>query len=134
MRIAYFDTFAGIAGDMVLGAFISSGVEPTELKNELAKLKLGNVELDLNKVVRSGITAVKVDVVVSGEIEKVTDLGSDIHKHSHEVDSHGGHHAHPQDPSDEHGRSYLEIKHLIESADLSDFVKIKSLAIFRLIA
>ena len=134
MRIAYFDTFAGIAGDMVLGAFISSGVEPTELKNELAKLKLGNVELDLSKVVRSGITAVKVDVVVSGEIEEVTDLGSDIHKHSHEVDSHGGHHAHPDPSRDPSDRSYLEIKHLIESADLSDFVKIKSLAIFRLIA
>ncbi len=117
MRIAYFDTFAGIAGDMVLGAFISSGVEPTELKNELAKLKLGNVELDLNKVVRSGITAVKVDVVVSGEIEKVTDLGSDIHKHSHEVDSHGGHHAHPQDPSDE----LFELG--VHIADVSHYVR-----------
>lgn len=34
MRIAYFDTFAGIAGDMVLGAFISAGVDVKRLTEE----------------------------------------------------------------------------------------------------
>jgi hypothetical protein len=123
MRIAYFDTFAGIAGDMVLGAFISMGVDSKRLMDELAKLNLGNVELRVEKVVRSGITAMKVNVAVSGEVEKVTDLGPNIHEHSHEhSESHNG--------SRNHGRSYLEIKYLIENSNLSDFVKSKSLAVF----
>jgi uncharacterized protein (TIGR00299 family) protein len=125
MRIAYFDTFAGIAGDMVLGAFVSAGVDIKQLTNEIAKLNLGNVELRVEKKIRSGITATKVNVIVSGEIEKVTDLGGDVQKHSHEEGKHHSHHDHH-----EHGRSYLEIKYLIENSNLSDAVKSKSLAIF----
>lgn len=133
MKIAYFDTFAGIAGDMVLGAFIDSGVDPDALTNELAKLKLGDVELKLNKVVRSGITATKVDVAVSGTVEKVEDLGSSVHTHSdHEHHPHDHEHSHDHDHSHDHeqGRSYLEIKHLIENSGVSDSVKRNSLEIF----
>jgi hypothetical protein len=123
MKIAYFDTFAGIAGDMVLGAFISAGVDTKEVKDELSKLGIGNWDLKIGKVVRSGITAAKVDVVVSGEIERVNDLGVDVNAHPHEQDEpHGHHHG--------HGRSYLGIKYLIENSNLSDFVKSKSLNIF----
>lgn len=125
MRIAYFDTFAGIACDMVLGAFVSAGVDAKRLKDELGKLGIVNWELKIGKVVRSGITAAKVDVVVSGEVEKVNDLGADLgakKKAKGEREHHG------------HGRSYLEIKHLIEESNLSSFVKTKSLSIFHLIA
>ncbi len=128
MRIAYFDTFAGIAGDMVLGAFIDSGVDPRDLTNELSKLNLGNVELKLEKMVRSGITATKVDVIVGGESEKVEDLGTSVHRHEHKGHSSGEHeHSHDHD----HGRSYLEIRHLIESSGVSEPVKRNSLEIFR---
>lgn len=127
MRIAYFDTFAGIAGDMLLGAFISSGVDVTQLMDEIKKLNLGDVVLRVNKIVRSGITATKVNVVVSGQVEEVADLGPDVHGHQHRHnDSHGHEHT--------HGRSYLEIKDLIERSDLSSSVKAKSLAVFRILA
>jgi len=122
VKIAYFDAFAGIAGDMVLGAFVSAGADVKQLTNELAKLNLGNVELQVGKIVRSGITATKVNVVVSGEVEKVHDLVTDVHKQSHKHEKLHSHH--------EHGRTYLEIKFLIENSSLSDFVKSKSLAIF----
>ncbi len=128
MKIAYFDIFAGIAGDMVLGAFVSSGINPDNITRELTKLKLGGVDLEVSKVVRSGITAAKVDVVVAGETEKVSDLGSSVHMHSH--DKHGSdsrEHSHGHT----HGRSYIEIKHLIEESDLSEAVKRNSLDIFR---
>ncbi|HUI28571.1 MAG TPA: nickel pincer cofactor biosynthesis protein LarC [Candidatus Acidoferrales bacterium] len=126
MRIAYFDTFAGIAGDMVLGAFVSSGVDVNRLRSEIARLNIGNVELRAEKVVRNGITATKVDVVVSGRVEKVDDLGPSLHENSHKHSKHHGDH--------EHGKSYLEIKHLIENSGLSDFVKSKSLAVFSKLA
>ncbi len=128
MRIAYLDTFAGIAGDMVLGAFVSAGVDANLIKSEIDKLGIGNVELSLKKVVRSGITATKVDVVVAGEVESVNDLGSTIHHHDKEHTHDHGHH------DGENGRSYLEIKHLIDSSGLSDLVKRNSLEIFRRIA
>ncbi|MCL5034984.1 MAG: nickel pincer cofactor biosynthesis protein LarC [Bacteroidetes bacterium] len=128
MKIAYFDIFAGIAGDMVLGAFVSSGIDPDDIMKELTKLKLGGVDLRVSKVVRSGITAAKVDVVVAGETEKVSDLGSGVHLHSH-----GKHGSDSQEHSHSHahGRSYLEIKHLIQESDLSESVKRNSLDIFR---
>lgn len=65
MRIAYFDTIAGISGDMTLGAFVSAGVQLGQLSDELNRLQLRGVELEARHVERSGITAVKIDVVVS---------------------------------------------------------------------
>jgi hypothetical protein len=65
MRIAYFDTIAGISGDMTLGAFVSAGVSLDELSAELTKLGLTGFELQASHVERSGIVATKVDVVIS---------------------------------------------------------------------
>ena len=128
MRIAYFDTFAGIAGDMLLGAFVSAGLDINQLRARIAKLNLGIVELTSETVARSGITASKVNVIVGGKVETVVDLGSNVRDHAH---THGEHHDHHGTSTHERqGRSYLEIKHLIEVSTLSDFVKSKSLAIF----
>ncbi len=135
MRIAYLDTFAGIAGDMVLGAFISAGVDLEQLRSEISKLNLGNVDIRLGKIVRNGITAAKVDVLVSGQVEEVEDLGGDIndshhHGHDHERHHHAEEHAHKHG----HGKSYLEIKELIETSTLSEIVKRRAVDIFSRIA
>ena len=42
-RIAYLDCFAGISGDMLLGALIDAGWPEQKLRELIAKLKLGNV-------------------------------------------------------------------------------------------
>lgn len=49
---------------MVLGALISTGVDPDALKSELANLNLPNFELGVEKVDRSGIlsTHIRVDI------------------------------------------------------------------------
>lgn len=64
MRIAYLDTIAGISGDMTLGAFISAGVKLEQLQNELLKLNLTGYKLKTETVTRSGISAVKLSVIV----------------------------------------------------------------------
>jgi uncharacterized protein (TIGR00299 family) protein len=128
MRVAYLDTFAGIAGDMVLGAFVSAGVRIDQLTKEIAKLDLGQVELRSEDVSKNGISAKKIEVRVAGEVERVVDLGSNVYEHSHGYDKPHRHRASHR--GDKHGRSYLEIRHLIENSSLSDFVKTKSLAIF----
>lgn len=65
MKIAYFDTISGIAGDMTLAAFVSAGLPLDELNAELKKLPLTGFELAGKHVMRNSIAAVHIDVVVS---------------------------------------------------------------------
>jgi pyridinium-3,5-bisthiocarboxylic acid mononucleotide nickel chelatase len=64
MKIAYFDCFAGISGDMVLGALVDAGLELGVLQEELKKLRLNGFHLEARKVKKSSITGTKVEVVI----------------------------------------------------------------------
>lgn len=63
MRIAYFDCFAGISGDMTLGALVDAGLNFEELKLELAKLNLQEYEIKQEKVFKQGMTGTKIHVL-----------------------------------------------------------------------
>jgi uncharacterized protein (TIGR00299 family) protein len=65
MNIVYFDTIAGIAGDMTLAAFIAAGYPLDDLAGELRKLPLDGFELTAAHVRRSSIDAVHVEVLVT---------------------------------------------------------------------
>ena len=67
MRIAYLEAFAGISGDMLLGAFVHAGVPVGLLKETVEALSLG-ASLDLQKVDRCGISSIKVNVLVGGQL------------------------------------------------------------------
>lgn len=62
MKIAYFDCFAGISGDMILGALIDAGLEIEHLKKDLALLNLEGYSLELEKVSKNGINGSKITV------------------------------------------------------------------------
>ena len=62
MRIAYFDCFSGVSGDMTLGALIACGVSVDDLKADLARLNLPGWELKADSVSRNGIGAIDVTV------------------------------------------------------------------------
>jgi len=66
MRIAYFDCFAGISGDMVLGAVLDAGADEARFRQELARLAI-EFELQVSKVVKNGIEATDVRVIVPHE-------------------------------------------------------------------
>src|ERR1700739_4256841 len=66
MRIAYVEGFSGISGDMFLGALVDAGVPARLLEETVAALGVG-AKLEISRVVRSGISATKVDVWVGGE-------------------------------------------------------------------
>ena len=76
MRIAYFDCFAGISGDMTLGALVDAGVDLAVLREELAKLPVTGYRLEAGVVLRNGLRGTKVDVLVeeSQPARKYTDI------------------------------------------------------------
>ena len=63
-RILYYDCFAGISGDMNLGALVDLGVDAGHLEKELAKLNIEGFRLEVQPDMRKGISGTKVTVVV----------------------------------------------------------------------
>ncbi|MDI6889523.1 MAG: nickel pincer cofactor biosynthesis protein LarC [Thermodesulfovibrionales bacterium] len=63
MKIAYFDCFSGISGDMCLGAIVDAGVSLQKLKKELKKIPIGGYGIRAKKVKRAGFSATKVNVI-----------------------------------------------------------------------
>src|ERR1700674_3464173 len=66
MRIAYLECFSGISGDMFMGALVDAGVPRRLFEETVTALNVG-ARLEISRVVRSGISATKVDVYVDGE-------------------------------------------------------------------
>lgn len=67
MRIAYFDCFSGISGDMCLGALVDAGISIKILGTELKKIPIEGYKLTSKKVVRSHCAARKVNVAISAQ-------------------------------------------------------------------
>jgi uncharacterized protein (TIGR00299 family) protein len=63
MKVAYFDCFSGISGDMILGALIDLGLKEEDLKAELNKLKLAGYQLRAESAIRGCIQGTKVEVI-----------------------------------------------------------------------
>jgi pyridinium-3,5-bisthiocarboxylic acid mononucleotide nickel chelatase len=127
MKTIYFECFSGASGDMLLGALVDLGVETAVLQRELGRIDLGELALNETSVDRSGIAAKKVDVVVSGLVERehgrvaTADGGvHDDHGHTHE----GGDEAHGS------GRHLGEILALIAASGLSEQVKARASRVF----
>jgi len=72
MKIAYFDCFSGISGDMILGALIDVGLSPQILLDQLNKLSLPGFSLEFEKVTKCGIGGTRVKV-----------LTEECHSHRH---------------------------------------------------
>jgi len=67
MRILYYDCFAGISGDMNLGALIDLGVDPDFLIAELQRLNIEGFHLEIQKDIRRGISGTKATVVIENQ-------------------------------------------------------------------
>ncbi len=63
MKLAYFDCFSGISGDMTLGALVHAGVPLDHLRDELKALEVPGWELRAENVWKNGMAAVHVRVV-----------------------------------------------------------------------
>lgn len=79
-KILYYDCFAGISGDMNLGALIHLGVDPEYLQTELKKLNIEGFSLEVKDDKRRGISGVKADVVIHNQ-------ENEKHRHLHHIES-----------------------------------------------
>ena len=62
MRIAYLDCFSGVAGDMLLGAFIDAGAPLHEIQKALVAVEVDPSVLSFDETQRAGFRAGRVDV------------------------------------------------------------------------
>lgn len=67
MRIAYFDCYSGISGDMILGALVDVGLPVEALRSEIAKLNLPGVDLKTEKVRRGSFVGSRIHVITPPE-------------------------------------------------------------------
>jgi uncharacterized protein (TIGR00299 family) protein len=153
MKTLYLDIFSGISGDMFVGALIDLGVDAAHLERELAKLDVGGYHLHSGKQLKCGMQGVKFGVHVTDEHHHHDHDHDQGHEHGH---SHHHDHEHPHDHGHEHShahshehghehehghvhdhqpnRNFKEIRTLITSSKLSDWVKQRSVSVFERIA
>ncbi len=158
MRVAYLDCFAGISGDMLLGALLDAGVPFAVLEDATNALHLG-ASLSVATVDRSGISSRKVTVFEHGtpaepevphsrsHIEHQNPHGHEHthqpltqhlhrtgHSHAHEaVLSHEPEHSHESGETHTHGRSLTVIRSLIQASPLAGPVKSLAIHAFELL-
>ncbi len=133
MKVLYLDLFSGISGDMFIGALLDLGVEPQKLEEGLSRLKLGGYHVHVDRGFKGSIAGTKFDVHLEGEAEHGHGAGV-LHYHGSEAHAHGHARAHTHSHGEEPTRTFTQIKRLIESSALSEWVKEKAVAVFQRIA
>jgi hypothetical protein len=66
-RIAWFNCFAGIAGDMALGSLVDAGADPAQLLRLIEQLPIGGWSLDFEPTMRNGLACTRAVVGVRGD-------------------------------------------------------------------
>ncbi|MBN1393003.1 MAG: nickel pincer cofactor biosynthesis protein LarC [Sedimentisphaerales bacterium] len=67
MKIAYFDCFAGAAGDMIVASMLDASLDADFLKAQLARLGLKNLDIKIYQTSRAGLRALSFVPVVHKE-------------------------------------------------------------------
>jgi hypothetical protein len=111
MKLLYLDCFAGISGDMFLGALLDLGVSEDSLRKELSKLELAGYSISTRRVIKQNISATKFDVMVAEDPALHRSAATPNYHHEH--------------------RGYAEIVAMIEKSTLAKKTKQRALSLFR---
>jgi uncharacterized protein (TIGR00299 family) protein len=142
MKVLYIDCFSGIAGDMMLGALLDLGLPRQLLDESLATLGLDGWHLHVSRAKRHGIVGTDVQVHghdhhhhspdTQGEHAE-SDHGSTDHVHGDHT--HGDHtHGDAEGHEHAHGRTWREIRTLIETSGLTVGARTLASAMFERLA
>lgn len=114
MKTLYVDCFAGIAGDMFIGALLNLVKDPEFFRNEIRKitaLSSEEYELVIERSTKNGIAGINFDV----------------HLHHHHEHDHDHEHHH-------HHRHLADIEAMISGSTLSQRVKREAIRAFSILA
>ena len=117
MKTLYIDCFAGIAGDMFIGALLNLVPNPEFFRNEIRKINAldpHEYELIIERSTKNGLAGINFDV--------------HTHEHHHEHE-HGHEHEHHH-----HHRHLSDIEAMISGSALSQRVKREAIRAFSLLA
>ncbi len=112
MKLLYLDCFAGISGDMFLGALLDLGVSIDTLRTELEKLQLKEYRISSHRAMKQSIAATKFDITVFEDAAArplAPVMKGSIHEH----------------------RGYTEIAAMIKKSGLTQTAKDRALRVFR---
>ena len=122
----YLECRSGISGDMTVAALLDLGATEENLRAELAKLPVDGYEIQVKKIVKSGLLVSDFDVIQRDEVPAHTHThehgDSEAHVHTHD-------HVHPHVH-----RSWADIEKMLLESDLKPRVKALSLQMFRTVA
>ncbi len=139
MKTLYLDCFAGISGDMTVGALIDLGLDIAELRRELDKLHLPGYHIETARVEKRGLQATQFRVILDqgGHSHAADSEPEHTHGHIHE---HSDSRTHTQGDTDALDRQHDEPGHahrplseilaIIAASDLSPAVKQRASRIF----
>ena len=134
MKIAYFDCFAGISGDMVLGALVDAGLGVAGLQGELDRLGLPELAVTFGPTTKHALAATQAEVRVGGAPAPPTE------EHHLELEGPagpGGGRDHPQPDSPCRGPAHhhlAEIVDTIRGSNLDPEVMERSTQVFERLA
>ena len=163
MSTLYLEPFSGLSGDMLNALLLDLGADRKHLEEALKTISLDGYHLHVDRIAKSSIWGTDFDVHMEhGEKDHGIAGDFDHHHHEHDHDhhehehhhhehahshthaehthehahSHDHHHEHTHSHHHHHGevRGLKEIETIILSSGTSDFVKEKSLEVFRDIA
>ncbi len=108
MPLAYLDCFAGLSGDLFLGALVDLGYPADELRRVARAVVGDEAHLEVRREARHGImgTRVIVEIVAPAHGRACEPAASHEHHHAHDHD-HGHDHDHPHDHG--HAHSHLHV-------------------------
>ena len=161
MSTLYLEPFSGLSGNMLNALLLDLGADRKHLEEALKTISLDGYHLRVDRIAKSSIWGTDFDVHMEHG-EKDHGIAGDFDHHHHEHDhhehehhhhehahshthaehthehahSHDHHHEHTHSHHHHHGevRGLKEIETIILSSGTSDFVKEKSLEVFRDIA
>jgi len=128
MRTLAFDGRTGASGDMILGALVAAGADPSVL--DAVEERLG-VRYEVRSVTKTGVSATSVDVFLDEDDHDASD--GDGHDAGDTDDGHG--HSHDHTRAEGHGptRTYTAVVEIVGSMGLPAAVERDALATFELL-
>lgn len=128
MRAIYFDCFAGISGDMLVGALIDLGLDVAELERELNKLPIDGYHIQVSKVDKGGIQATAFRVFLE-EAQEPRLADSEFVEVENPLPDEENQSKGFQQPG--HGRSLSSILELVNRSSLEANTRERISAVFR---